>query len=70
MVMINSGGAAGAGSGSSPETPKSPKEADTAEPGAKEELPPPKQPPTPQVYSAGALALKQAARDAFPFCDI
>jgi type VI secretion system secreted protein VgrG len=70
MVMINSGGAAGAGSGSSPETPKSPKEADTAEPGAKEELPPPKQPPTPQVYSAGALALKQAARDAFPFCEI
>ncbi len=70
MVLINSGGAAGAGSGSSPETPKSPKEADTAEPGQKEELPPPKQPPTPQTYSAGALTLKKAARDAMPFCDI
>ncbi|MEW6127926.1 MAG: type VI secretion system tip protein VgrG [Acidobacteriota bacterium] len=70
MVLINSGGAAGSGSGSNPETPKTPKEADTAEPGQKAELPPPKQPPKPQVYSPGAIALKKAARDGMPFCDM
>lgn len=70
LVLINSGGAAGAGSGANPETPKPAKEADTAEPGQKEDLPPPKQPPTPQTYSAGALALKQASRDAMPFCEL
>jgi type VI secretion system secreted protein VgrG len=69
-VLINSGGAAGAGSGSSPHPPKDPIEADKAEPGQKVELPPPKVPPKPTAYSPGALAMKNAARDGTPFCEI
>ena len=69
-VLINSGGAAGAGTGSSPHPPKDPIEADKAVPGQKEELPPPKVPPKPAVYSPAALAMKNAARDGTPFCEI
>ena len=69
MVMINSGGAAGSGAGSSPQAPKAPKEADKAEMGKKEELPPPKVRPKPAKYSPAALMMKSAARDGMPFCD-
>lgn len=70
MVMINSGGAAGSGAGSSPEAPKSPNEADTAEAGKVSKAPPPSPPPQPVTFSPAALALRQAALDAAPFCDI
>jgi len=70
IVNINSGGAAGVGAGSSPQAPKDPLEADTAEAGAKAELPLPKQPPKPAVFSPGALAMKQAAQDGLPFAEI
>jgi type VI secretion system secreted protein VgrG len=70
MVMINSGGAAGSGAGSSPQPPKVPSEADTAQPGEMVQLPPPKRPPTPTVYSPAALILKEAAQNGTPFCDI
>jgi len=69
-VLINSGGAAGAGTGSSPHPPKDPIEADQAVPGQKEDMPPPKAPPKPTVYSPAALVMKNAARDGMPFCDI
>jgi len=70
IVNINSGGAAGQGAGSSPQAPKDPLEADTAEAGQKAELPPPKRPPKPTVFSAGALVIKQAAQDGLPFAEI
>ena len=70
IVNINSGGAAGQGAGSSPQSPKDPKEADTAEAGQMAELPPPKRPPKPAVFSPGALAMKQAAQDGLPFAEI
>jgi len=70
MVMINSGGMAGSGSGASPEAPKAPKEADKADPGAKPEMPKPKTPVKPKIYSPGALALKQASQSGMPFCEI
>jgi type VI secretion system secreted protein VgrG len=70
MVMINSGGVAGSGSGASPEAPKDPKEADKADPGAKPEMPKPKTPVKPKIYSPGALALKQASQSGMPFCEI
>ena len=70
IVNINSGGAAGVGAGSSPHAPKDPLEADTAEAGAKAELPLPKQPPKPATFSPGALAIKQAAQDGLPFAEI
>jgi type VI secretion system secreted protein VgrG len=66
MVMINSGGAAGAGSGASPTPPMAPREADTGEPGQKEEMPPPKEPRKPVTYSPGALAMKWAAQMGLP----
>jgi type VI secretion system secreted protein VgrG len=67
MVMINSGGAAGSGSGSSPEAPQDPREADTAEAGKVQELPPPKQPPKPNSYSTGAIVMQSAAKSGMPF---
>ena len=70
MVMINSGGAAGAGSGSSPQAPKAVKEAVNAEAGAKGEMPAKKAPPKVQAYSPGAIALKKAAEEGAPFCDV
>ena len=70
IVNINSGGAAGQGAGSSPQAPKAPLEADTAEAGAMAELPPPKRPPKPAVFSPGALAIKQAAQDGLPFAEM
>ncbi|MGH9760809.1 MAG: type VI secretion system Vgr family protein, partial [Blastocatellia bacterium] len=69
-VYINSGGTAGTGLGSHPNTPKDPAEADDAVAGQKAELPPPKQPPKPAVFSPGALMMKQAAQDGMPFCEM
>jgi type VI secretion system secreted protein VgrG len=68
-VMINSGGMAGSGAGSSPEAPRIPREADHANPGAKPQLPPPKKPVKPLIYSPRALVLKEAAQNATPFCE-
>jgi type VI secretion system secreted protein VgrG len=69
LVMINSGGAPGVGAGSRPDSPKEPREADTAEAGKKEEMPPPKRPPKPNAYSTGAVAMQNAARHGMPFVD-
>jgi len=71
-VLINSGGAAGAGSGCSPAYPIEPKEADTAEPGEKAELPPPKRVErgAASASSAQKKTLQQAAQSGTPFCEL
>jgi type VI secretion system secreted protein VgrG len=69
-VYINSGGSAGQGSGCSPQTPADPLEACTADAGQSEEMPPPKQPPVPAVFSPGALVMQQASQDGTPFCGV
>jgi type VI secretion system secreted protein VgrG len=70
MVMINSGGAAGSGSGSSPEAPGQPKEADNAQTGQVSQPPPPPPAREPVTFSPAALALKQAAQQGAPFCEV
>lgn len=70
MVFINSGGAAGAGSGSSPQAPRDPKEADTAQPGARMQVPPPLPPPRPQTPGPQAQVLLNAADTGATFCEI
>lgn len=70
LTKINSGGSAGSGSGSSPKAPTDAKEADTGEPGKKDEAPPKPAPPPVQTYSPQAVALKRAAQSGAPFCEI
>ncbi len=69
-ILLNSGGSAGSGSGSSPESPQQPVEADTGEPGQKQELPPPKRPSVPNSYSTGAKLRQSAARFGTPFVEV
>jgi type VI secretion system secreted protein VgrG len=69
-ILLNSGGAAGSGSGASPEPPQAPQEADKAEGGEKDQPPPPPPPLQPATYSAAALAMRAAAQNGTPFCDI
>jgi type VI secretion system secreted protein VgrG len=70
LVKINSGGSAGSGSGSSPKAPTDAKEADTGEPGTKDEPPPAPAPPPVTTYSPQAVALQQAAQSGAPFVEI
>jgi len=70
MVLINSGGAAGSGAGAHPSAPTIAKEADTANPGAKVQMPPSKAPPSPNNYSPAAMVMKQAAVSGAPFCEV
>lgn len=69
LVNINSGGAAGVGSGSSPDIPDEPHEADTADPGTLPERPEPVM-PEPACFTPQAKALRQAAKDGAPFCEL
>ncbi len=69
LVKINSGGFGYANALSDPAVPTAPKGADCAEPGKTAEPPKPPKPPKPFQYSAQAKVLKQAAKDATPFCE-
>ena len=70
IVKINSGGSASSPFNLPITMPQDPEAATTAEPGAMLELPPPKTPPSPQMYSPGALVLNNAAQNGDPFCEI
>jgi type VI secretion system secreted protein VgrG len=69
QVMINSGGTATIGGGALPDPPRAPRLADNGDPGSKPQLPPKKTPVKPQQYNAGAVVLKQAAKNGTPFCE-
>lgn len=70
MTMINSGGSAGSGGGCSPTAPKAPRPADDAKPGEKLQPPETSAPPKPVELSPYALALRSAAEEGAPFCEI
>ncbi|MCM8738872.1 type VI secretion system tip protein VgrG [Azospirillum sp. A1-3] len=71
MVLINSGGSAGSGSGANPDAPKPPKEAAGATPGSAttiDEKPKYTTPVQPLSSHPAARQLKEAYKDAAPFC--
>lgn len=71
MVYINSGsGPPVAPVGCSPGAPKDPREADTGKPGQADQPPPRRRRPSTATPSPAAQAMREAAQNGTPFCDI